>query len=277
MQLLVNNNNDLPTKENELATCPDPIPVTTTGVPGVSDDDRLELTTQQSTGIRTFDCLGDRPTYSEFKAKISDIKGDWWGEMYYDENGFPIFELNWLDPYSGSNKIASRKVVTFKEFVEIPSPDGAASWARYRVLSDDGKPLPFKYVERAFTKGGEAPPSCGGLAKVEVPFQAYYYFYLCKDPKQEEEASPVLEPSPEPVTPSPEPASPEPASPKPASPEPASPEPATPEPASPEPSVDAPEPPVDISTTTGQESSSSSRATALLAGAMTFFLFIILL
>ena len=275
MQLLVNNNNDLPTKENELATCPDPIPVTTTGVPGVSDDDRLELTTQQSTGTRTFDCLGDKPTYSEYKAKISDIKGDWWGEMYYDENGFPIFELNWLDPYSGSNKIASRKVVTFKEFVEIPSPDGAAPWARYRVLSDDGKPLPFKYVERAFTRGGEAPASCGGLSKVEVPFQAYYYFYLCKDPKKEAEISPVLEPaSPEPVTPSPEPVTPSPAPP---SPEPSSPEPSSPEPSSPEPSVDAPEPPVEISTTTGEESSSSSRAAASIAGAVTLSLFTIVL
>lgn len=274
MQLLiiiVNNNNGLPTKENELATCPDPMPVTTTGVPGVSDDDRLELTTQQSTGTRTFDCLGDKPVFSEYKAKISDIKGDWWGEMFYDENGFPVFELNWLDPYSGSNKIASRRLVTFKEFVEIPSPEGAAPWARYRVLSDDGKPLPFKYVERAFTKGGEAPTSCGGLSKVEVPFEAYFYFYLCKEAKQTDETSAVPpatpEPSPEPVTPpSPEPVTPEPASPEP-----------SPEPVSPEPTIDTTESPVEISTTTGQASGSSLRGVASIGGATALSMVMMLL
>lgn len=214
LQLLTNNNNNLPTLEKDLPICPDPISVTTTGVPGVSDDQRLEISTRKGKSFRTFKCLGDVPTsYSEYEAEISDIKGDWWGKLYYDGNGFPTFELNWVNP--NNKKYIKRKIVTRKEFTEMPSPTGDAPWARYPVYSDEGQPQ-FRYVERAVTRGGVPPASCEGKATLSVPYEAYYYFYLCRDAKvqtEEPATSPVVPvvPPPSPVVPPPTPVVPSPA------------------------------------------------------------------
>lgn len=213
MQLLTNNNNNLPSSEKDLPVCPENVPVLSTGVPGISDDQRLEISTNKGKSFRIFQCIDDKPvSYSEYDAKISDIKGDWWGEMFY-QDGFPIFRLNWANPYSDGNKIESRTVVSFKEYVEIPAPNPTSDlpWARYPVMSDDGKkPSPFKYIERAYTKGGVPPATCGGQREVRVPYEAYYYFYACKDALSavSPDATPVpmFEPSPTPLPPqSPEP------------------------------------------------------------------------
>jgi len=135
-------------KEEDMPVCPDQVPVTETGVPGISDNQRLEISTQKGKAFRIFDCINDKPVpYSEYNAKVSDIKGDWWGEMFY-QDGFPIFKLNWADPYN-NNKVYPRTIISFKEFVEVPSPDvSSAPWARYPIMSDDGaKPGAFKYRE----------------------------------------------------------------------------------------------------------------------------------
>ena len=82
--------------------------------------------------------------------------------------------------------MSTRNVIARKEYLEMPAPDASAdmSWARYPILSDDGtNPAQFRYVERAYTKGGMRPASCNGESSIQVPYQAYYYFYACKDPK----------------------------------------------------------------------------------------------
>jgi hypothetical protein len=84
LQLLDNNNNNLPFKEADIPECPATVPVTSTGVPGVSDDQRLEISTNAGKCFRIFNCVDDKPVpYSEYSCKISDIKGDWWGEHFY--------------------------------------------------------------------------------------------------------------------------------------------------------------------------------------------------
>jgi hypothetical protein len=102
----------------------------------------------------------------------------------------PVFILNWNLGDEFGNKMSTRNVIARKEYLEIPSPDAdTMSWARYPILSDDGtNPAQFRYVERAYTRGGQPPASCGGKATIQVPYEAYYYFYPCKDPKQAAEA-----------------------------------------------------------------------------------------
>ena len=158
-------------------------------MPGISDDERLEISTNEGKCFRVFNCIDDKPVpYSEYTCKISDIKGDWWGEHFY-QDGLPVFILNWNLGNPSGGKMSTRNVIARKEYLEMPAPDASKdmSWARYPILSDDGtNPAQFRYVERAYTKGGLPPPSCKGQSSVQVPFQAYYYFYACKDPKAAE-------------------------------------------------------------------------------------------
>jgi hypothetical protein len=158
-------------------------------VPGISDDERLEISTNEGKCFRVFNCIDDKPVpYSEYTCEISDIKGDWWGEHFY-QDGLPVFILNWNLGNPSGGKMSTRNVIARKEYLEMPAPDASKdmNWARYPILSDDGtNPAQFRYVERAYTKGGLPPPSCNGQSSVQVPFQAYYYFYACKDPKAAE-------------------------------------------------------------------------------------------
>ena len=184
-----NNNNNLPSNEKDVPDCPAGVPVTSTNVPGVSDDQRLEISTQEGKCFRIFNCVDDKPVpYSEYTCKVSDIKGNWWGDHFY-QDGLPVFVLNWDLGDPSGNKLVTRNVIARKEYLEIPAPNPAAdmTWARYPILSDDGtNPAQFRYVERAWTKGGVPPASCNGQQSVQVPYQAFYHFYTCKDPKAAE-------------------------------------------------------------------------------------------
>jgi hypothetical protein len=208
---LENNNNGLPSSEKDVPECPATVPVTSTGVPGIEDWQRLEITTNAGKCFRLFNCVDDKPVpYSEYSCKVSDIKGDWWGEHFY-QDGLPIFVLNWNlgDPYG--SKMSTRNVISRKEYLEMPAPNATTdmTWARYPILSDDGtNPAQFRFVERAFTKGGNPPASCGGKQSLQVPYDAYYFFYPCKDAKVAEtpevplpQAEPVLPPPLAPVEP----------------------------------------------------------------------------
>lgn len=159
-------------------------------MPGVSDDERLEISTNEGKCFRIFNCVDDKPVpYSEYSCKISDIKGDWWGEHFY-QDGLPVFILNWSLGNPSGGKMSTRNVIARKEYLEMPAPDTSTdmSWARYPILSDDGtNPAKFRYVERADTRGGLRPASCNGQPSIQVPYQAYYYFYACKDPKVADE------------------------------------------------------------------------------------------
>ena len=131
---------------------------------------------------RNFNCFGGVPkTYSEYSSELNQVEQFWKGDLYYDVNGFPTFALVFQDPYDDYFK-TNRTIVTFKEFVEVPSPiAGDAPWARYKVMSDTGNP-PFSYVERLNTQGGAMPSSCKNGADVErVPYNATFNFYMCNE------------------------------------------------------------------------------------------------
>ena len=190
--------------------CPELIPVTETGLPGL--DPKVVLYTNKNSGLRTFTCSSNRPNpYSEYTAKLGDNEGSWWGEMYYDDNGFPTYNLTWQDPWNydeyGNKKLYPRSIVTFKEFIESESLNGSAPWARYKVLSDTGSP-PVAYVERAKTEGGATPPDCNNEASVSVGLEMEIRLYVCETPAvtttPPPPSDPVAEP-PEENTPSPQP------------------------------------------------------------------------
>lgn len=196
-----------------------------TGVPGV--DPQVELTTKKEKAFRTFTCTADQPNaYSVFDAQFTEITGNWFGNLSYDGNGFPVYNVMWQDPYDDYTEYP-RVIQTFKEFTEVqsPSPATAAPWARYKVLSDSGK-VPFSYIERWNTTGGLAPKDCGGKDTVKVEYKAIYRFYACRSadagqPSPMPVPTPIVKPSPVvaptlapssiapiPVTPSPSPAAP---------------------------------------------------------------------
>lgn len=171
-----------------LPTCPTLLPSTDTSVPGVNTYAVLATNPNQAT--RNFDCVGDVPaTYSEYTASLSDAPGLWWGNLTYDSNGFPTYNLVFQDEYD-DYKQYPRTVVTFKEFTEVPSPTGAAPWARYKVMSDTGSP-PMSYVERTKTTGGVPPANCSGQASVQIPYSATYNFYWCKEDAAAPSPAPV--------------------------------------------------------------------------------------
>jgi len=178
MQLLANDK--LPKDSNSLPECPPNLPVTETGVPGLKP--MIDVRTKRS-GIatRNFNCFNDVPkTYSEYSAELNQVEQLWKGELYYDVNGFPTFALAFKDPYQ-DYITTNRTIVTFKEFVEVPSSTpGASPWARHKVMSDTGNP-PFSYVERADTEGGAMPSSCKGGTDMNVPYNATYNFYMCNE------------------------------------------------------------------------------------------------
>ncbi|KAG7672920.1 hypothetical protein Ndes2526B_g08553 [Nannochloris sp. 'desiccata'] len=174
-------NDRLPKDSSSLPECPPNLPVTETGVPGLKP--MIDVRTRPS-GIstRNFNCFGGVPkTYSEYSAELNQVEQLWKGDLYYDVNGFPTFALTFQDPYQDYIR-TNRTVVTFKEFVEVPSPTpGAAPWARYKVMSDTGNP-PFSYVERTNTGGGAMPSSCKGGADIaKVSYNATYNFYMCNE------------------------------------------------------------------------------------------------
>ena len=143
-------------------------------------------------------------SYSEYSCKISDIKGNWWGDHFY-QDGLPVFILNWDLGNPTGGKMSTRNVIARKEYLEMPAPNAQndMTWARYPILSDDGtNPAKFKYVERAYTRGGQPPASCNGETSIQVPYQAYYYFYPCKEPKVAaiEEPKETPKPAEAPVT-----------------------------------------------------------------------------
>lgn len=147
-------------------------------MPGV--DDIVLLNTDPGKAFRNFTCMGSVPgTYSEYMSRVSDVAGLWWADLFYDANGFPTYNMVFQDPYD-DYKQYPRTVVTYKEFVEIPSPTGAAPWARYKVMSDTGA-VKLAYVERFNTVGGNAPGSCGDKFEVSVPYTADYRFYWCRE------------------------------------------------------------------------------------------------
>jgi hypothetical protein len=150
---------------------------------------------------RNFNCFDGVPkTYSEYTAELNQEEQLWNGDLYYDANGFPTFTLTFQDPYEDYFK-TNRTVVTFKEFVEVPSSTpGATPWARYKVMSDTGNP-PFSYVERTQTVGGAMPSSCKDGADIErVSYDAMYNFYMCNEgaPAPMAPIVPAIVPSPSP-------------------------------------------------------------------------------
>jgi hypothetical protein len=164
--------------DDKVPNCPTFLPVTDTGVPDVQPQAVLEI--NKGKGFRTFACVGDKPMYSEYTARLGDITGNWWGDLYYDPSGFPTYNLTWQDPYDNWKQYP-RDVITYKEFVEIPASNASdAPWARYKVMSDTGKP-PLAYIERAETVGGGAPTSCENKDSVTVPMFAHYRLYACKE------------------------------------------------------------------------------------------------
>jgi hypothetical protein len=254
---------------------------------------QVVLTLKAGSGVRTFPCIGDQPnTYSEFKGEFTETTANWFGGLSYDANGFPVYKIMYQDPENDYVEYP-RTVVTFKEFLEVPSATpGALSSARYKVMSDDiGPPfLPFSYIERTETTGGVAPTSCGGKQSVSVPYNAVYKFYTCRqdapkpapqpapsppadEPTAAPTPSPQLSPSPaaaEPTAaPSPDPATPSPSpslGPLPVAP---SPDPATP---SPSPSLGplpvAPSPPSPAVAPSAAPPARSLAAAALAAAAL---------
>ncbi len=69
-------------------------------MPGISDDERLEISTNEGKCFRIFNCVDDKPVpYSEYSCEISDIKGDWWGEHFY-QDGLPVLFSTgtWVTP-----------------------------------------------------------------------------------------------------------------------------------------------------------------------------------
>lgn len=192
LQLL--NNDKLPQSLSDVPVCPNPPPVTTSSLPGV--DPQLVIGTNPNKATRNFTCVGDLPSsYSDYLATLSDVGGNWWGQLFYDSNGFPTYSFVWQNPFE-DYKQYPRTITTFKEYVEIPSPDGGAPWARYKVMKDTGNP-PFAYVERANTVGGAPPGDCGNKDAVQVPYTATYNFYMCRDTA----TKPVAAPPTAPITP----------------------------------------------------------------------------
>lgn len=170
-------NDRLPKAGASLPACPAPLSVSDTGVAGV-DPQLVIVTKSGGPATRNFTCYADKPsTYSEYLAKLADVEELWWGDLFYDAAGFPTFDLTFQDPYQDYAQ-TTRKIVTFKEYFEVPTP-GAAPAARYKVLSDTGNP-PFAYVERTNVVGGAAPDACsGGFANKD--YSATYNFLMCAE------------------------------------------------------------------------------------------------
>jgi hypothetical protein len=128
---------------------------------------------------RTFlcDAAGLPAPYSEYSAELVDEAVLWKGTESYDADGFPTLALEWKDDRD-DYKPYPRTIKLSKEFAEVPSPAGAAPWARYRVASDTGA-VPYAFVERRETVGGAKPVTCGAVMELDVPYEAVYRLYTC--------------------------------------------------------------------------------------------------
>lgn len=187
---------------NDLSVCPISPPVTSTNLPGISP--WVVIQTKAGQAFRNFTCLGGAPaTYTTYQAELADTLGLWSGKLFYDSNGFPTYNLVFQDPYNDFLQ-HPRTIVTYKEYIEIPNPNGTVSAARYKVLSDTASP-PFSYIERTQTTGGIPPAPCASPT-IAVEYTAIYNLYMCRDPSQIT-GSPAPAPSPAIIVPSPVPAS----------------------------------------------------------------------